>query len=30
MLVADIKTAIQGVIDPELGYNILDLGLVTT
>jgi metal-sulfur cluster biosynthetic enzyme len=28
MLVADIKTAIQGVIDPELGYNVLDLGLV--
>ena len=28
MLVADIKNAIRGVIDPELGYNVLDLGLV--
>jgi metal-sulfur cluster biosynthetic enzyme len=27
-LVARIKQALQGVIDPELGYNIVDLGFL--
>jgi metal-sulfur cluster biosynthetic enzyme len=28
MLVADIKASLRCVIDPELGHNVVDLGLI--